>query len=308
MSTSRVKVLKLLFNDHEKTCVGNAKSTRPVNPFNIEGEFYCVNPLASVDVGHNQKPHYSYMKPRRADINVSQFRNFVFEIDELPLEQQIKVIEECDINFTAIVYSGGKSYHCLICLEEGLGGNHTQNGIDNYKTIWMRIAAKINATSVKLGFGDKVVDPSCVNPSRFTRYPEFHSEGRKKQIVMSVSDKRFSTDDFNDLLQTCPEIVPLGRSKAVERGEVGSMSEFWKVASQGLKNAVRYPVWAKASAGLYPEALKIVLWAIDETQVDKDTLVSLFEKSVFRQYEEVGYPSEKWYTAIDDAYRLKGVC
>lgn len=305
---ARNKVLELLFNENEKTCVGKAKSTSIVNPFLIEGEYYCVNPLSSVDVGHNQKPYYSYMKPRRADINVKEFRNFVFEIDELSLEQQEIIIREIDIEFSAVVYSGGKSFHCIICLENGLGGNYTQNGIDNYKHVWNRIAAKIDAKSVELGFGDRVVDPSCKNPSRFTRYPEYKSEGRERQEVKQCSLTRFTDDQFNALLLTCPEIQSVGQSKAIERGDVGSVSEFWKVASKGLKNAVRYPIWAKSSTGLYPEALKVVLWAIDETNIGKDLLVKIFEKTVFRQYKNVDYPQEKWYSAIDDAYRLKGVC
>ena len=256
---------------------------------------------------HKKKPHYSYMKPRRADVNVKHFRNFVFEIDELSLAEQLRVIEACGIDFSAIVYSGGKSYHCLICLDFSLGGEHTQNGISAYKTVWSRIAAKIDEASEGLGLAKKVVDPSCKNPSRFTRYPDFVAEGRKPQVVIRAGERRMSRDKFNSLLSTCPEVnVTFGRSKALYAGDVGSMDEFWAVASEGLKNSILYPTWAKASAGLYPEALRVVLWAIDETNVGRDLLVKIFEKRVFRQYERVAYPQEKWYNAIDDAYNLKG--
>ena len=303
---SRDKVLGLLFNEHEKTCVGESNSTKVVSPFKVTGPFYCVNPLASVDVGHNRKPHYSYMRPRRADINVKEFRNFVFEIDSLSLEDQLKVIENCGIDFSGIIYSGGKSYHCLICLDFSLGGEHTDNGIRQYKQIWSRIAAKIDQSANNLGLATPVVDPSCKNPSRFTRYPGYHADGRKPQKLISVSDARYDRDKFNELLASCPEIE-YKFSKAIKSGDVESVNQFWEIASQGLKNAIRYPVWASASAGLYPEALRVVLWAIDETNVDKDLLIKLFEKSVFRQYQHVAYPQEKWYTAIDDAYRLKGI-
>lgn len=303
---SRDKVLSLLFNDYEKTCVGESNSTKVVSPFKTSGPFYCVNPLASVDVGHNRKPHYSYMKPRRADINVKEFRNFVFEIDSLSLGDQLAVIEACGIDFSAIVYSGGKSYHCLVCLDFNLGGEHTDNGIRNYKQIWSRIAARIDKSANDLGLATPVVDPSCKNPSRFTRYPDFVSKDRKPQVVVKWAESRFSREQFDSMLSECPEVKNTF-CKAIKSGDVESVNQFWEVASQGLKNAIRYPVWASASAGLYPEALRVVLWAIDETNVDKDLLIKLFEKSVFRQYEHVAYPQEKWYTAIDDAYRLKGI-
>lgn len=303
---SRNKVLSLLFNIGEKTCVGGAKSTKVVDPFENEGEYYCVNPLTSIDLDYKKKPYYFYTKARRADINVSKFRNFVFEIDELSLSDQIKVIEGSEIDFSAIVYSGGKSYHCLICLEDELGGVHTQNGIDGYKYVWNRIAARINKTSEGLGLGGGVVDQSCKNPSRFTRYPEFQVEGRKKQEIFKFNEKRVSKSEFESLLVLCPEVAEVNRSKALKVADVESVEEFFKTCSVGLKNNIMYPAWANADAGLYPEMLKIVLWAIDETNVDKELLESIFSTTVFKQFERVGYPREKWYTAIEDGFRFKG--
>lgn len=300
------KVLNLLFNENERTCVGGAKATEIVSPFEIQGEYYAVNPHASVDLDYKKKSYYSYMKPRRSDVNVNQFRNFVFEIDSLSLEDQQKLISACDIDFSAIIYSGGKSYHCILCLEKSLGGVHTKNGIDHYKKIWSRVAAFIDSKAIEMGLSSvNVVDPSCKNPSRFTRYPEYHSEGRKRQDVLWAADARICGDEFNALLEKCPVLKAATSSKALSVGEVQSVNEFWKKASTGLKNAIRYPVWAHSDAGLYPEALKVVLWAIDETNLKKELLLKLFEKSVFRQYERVGYPEEKWYTAIDDGYRFK---
>lgn len=304
---SRDRVLALLFNQHERTCVGASKFTGSVNPFTTEGAFYCVNPLASVDLDYKKKPYYAYMKPRRADINVKEFRNFVFEIDELSLEDQLKVIEACGIDFSAIIYSGGKSYHCLVCLDFNLGGQHTDNGISAYNLLWARMAAKIDAASASLGLADRVVDSSCKNPSRFTRYPEYHDGGRKRQDVIKCRDVRMTREEFDILISQCPEVeANFGRKRALFAGEVSTMEEFWNKASEGLKNSILYPTWAKASAGLYPEALRIVLWAIDETNIDRDLLIKIFEKRVFRQYEKVAYPQEKWYNAIDDAYNLKG--
>lgn len=303
------KLLSILFDDVEKVCIGSAKESFNVkSPFQTSGEYYTINPLSAVDHDFKKKDYYAYNKPRRADINVESFRNFIFEIDSIPLSDQLTILKECGIVFTGLVYSGGKSVHALLSLEKCLGGTHTLNGVREYKRVWERIAGLIDKTAMELGFG-KVVDPSCKNPSRFTRYPEFKVEGRNKQDVLECEGKRLGEEEFNSLLLRCPELAcrEVSEARKVLSGgeEISSMVEFWKVASVGLKNSIKYPMWARDSAGLYPEALKIVLWAIDETGVEKELLLRVFEKTVFRQYAKVGYPQEKWTVAIDDAYNLK---
>ena len=303
----RNKLLSILFNQDDKVCIGSAKETKNItSPFECVGEYYTINPIGAVDYEHDKKDYYEYLSPRRADMNVESFRNFIFEIDSMPLDDQIRLLVEVDLPFAGLVYSGGKSVHALISLEQSIGGEHTLNGIREYKRVWERVAALIDKKAVELGLSSVgVVDQSCKNPSRFTRYPEYKVEGRKVQSILACEGHRLSVKEFNDLLLRCPELAQREVSNAVSAGDVQCMNDFWKVASTGLKNSIKYPMWARDCAGLYPEALKIVLWAIDETAVEKDLLIRIFEKTVFRQYEKVDYPQEKWYTAIEDGYRFK---
>ena len=36
---SRDKVLRLLFDEHERTCVGQSNATKVVSPFHVQGPF-----------------------------------------------------------------------------------------------------------------------------------------------------------------------------------------------------------------------------------------------------------------------------
>lgn len=90
--------------------------------------------------------------PRR-DLNVSVFRNILFEIDGRPLSEQADYFErELALPFTTKVFSGGKSLHYILSLAEPL------RSIDEYSRL-VKMLYSIADWS----------DPSNKNPSRFTR-------------------------------------------------------------------------------------------------------------------------------------------
>jgi len=118
------KLFSRLFNNRELVCSGDLYNSNInlLEEVQVIREFFCINPLTSVDLHYNkngtekQLAKRRYMKPRRADINVSQFRNFMFEMDNESLEAQGKILESCGIPWTSIIYSGGKSYHVILSL------------------------------------------------------------------------------------------------------------------------------------------------------------------------------------------------
>jgi hypothetical protein len=65
-------------------------------------------------------------------------------------------------------------------------------------------------------------------------------------------------------------------------------------------------LWA-ASEGLYPTILRLALWAIDSTGVQHNILVAAFEKHVAPNLLEAGYPLDKMYKPIKNAYEMKGL-
>lgn len=295
-----------LFDEGERVCSGNLFENKVTLVENLESkEFFCINPLTSVDVHYNkngtekQLAKRRYMKPRRADINVSSFRSFLFEMDSIPLINQLEILCNCGIPFSTIVYSGGKSYHAILSLETPLDGCHTENGIDAYKHIWKRLEAKIEKYANELGF-NKVVDPSSKNPSRFSRFPLYKADDREEQKLISVG-QRLSEDNFNSLLLTCPEVKIQERTEKVDV-EVQDEEEFWKMCPDQLALKIKHPMNV-AESGNYPELYKVCLWCQDTTGLSKELMIQLCERYLFPVYEKVGYPKSKWFNAINDAFR-----
>lgn len=90
----------------------------------------------------------------RADSNVSEFRNFLIEMDELSLEEQDALMAKLQVPYFTKVFSGKKSYHYIISLKVGIPT----------ELEWRAYAKAI----LKAIPG---ADPSTCNPSRFTRNP-----------------------------------------------------------------------------------------------------------------------------------------
>lgn len=146
--------LRLLFDDGQQTCFtpdphGTAVKAAP----GAADLFFSINALdASMDHGPVESYHDAY-KPRRADINVTCFRNFLLELDGMPMEQQIAHVTAL-VPVSSIVHSGGKSYHFIISLEDALPS------LMDYRNVARQLHALVPQA-----------DPACKNPSRLSRLP-----------------------------------------------------------------------------------------------------------------------------------------
>jgi hypothetical protein len=103
------------------------------------------------------------------DENVECYSSFIFEIDnedvELQKERAKRLFEDKIIN--RAVYSGSKSVHCRITVEDA------PNNKEEYKYIWK----KLN----EMYFENKA-DKACSNPARLTRMPNaIRSNGIKQE-------------------------------------------------------------------------------------------------------------------------------
>jgi len=102
----------------------------------------------------------------RADKNTDKFRNFLVEFDDLILDKQLLHVEEIGMPFTTCVFSGNKSFHFVISLQDPL-----QDRKEYDRLVRWLYAAVPDA------------DPSCKNPSRFTRLGGgTHKNGTKQDI------------------------------------------------------------------------------------------------------------------------------
>lgn len=130
--------LKLLFDKNQQTCFAatpydTAISIEPAP----DSLWFSINAM-----------HTS-----RADANVECFRNFLIEIDSVPLNIQIDLVRS-KMPVSSIVYSGGKSYHFLVSLQDALPN----------EAEYRRVARGLLEAVPE-------ADKSTKNPSRLSRLP-----------------------------------------------------------------------------------------------------------------------------------------
>ena len=94
----------------------------------------------------------------RTDDNCIQHTRFLFEMDNVPLQEQISYLRRNKEYITRCVFSGSKSLHMIIQFDD----DWESTCEDNYKEIWHIINQILFDTKC---------DSACSNPSRLTRRP-----------------------------------------------------------------------------------------------------------------------------------------
>lgn len=121
--------------------------------------------------------------------NVTKFRTMLFEIDEdsnkekVPLEIQVEIIKQSGLPYSTAVFSGGKSIHWLISVDEPFRNKNL------YRMHWLAIASILNQCAVNLGYKLKF-DSAVKNPSRYTRVPgSIRNDNKKLQKLITVKGR-----------------------------------------------------------------------------------------------------------------------
>jgi len=179
--------LDVLFNNVDLMCL----VTNPKNPtlFKLEKEKH-VNELAT-HICVNPMRHGS----TRQSGDVTVFRNFLIEFDEMPIEDQFRLMEGIGFPASLITHSGNKSLHFIISLE---------TPVDTYGE-YMTLSTWLQAVVEKyVGRPDK----QTRFPSAMTRFPNVLSiETGKSQKLIKVG-KRISQDDLFEWLEPYQDLLP----------------------------------------------------------------------------------------------------
>lgn len=108
----------------------------------------------------------------RSDAAVTNYRSILIEMDKMVLDLQHQYISEINMPYTTAVFSGKKSIHYIISLENELCDEQM------YRNLVKRVYKAV---------GDQYVDHSCKNPSRFSRFPDhIRSDTGKEQKLLFV--------------------------------------------------------------------------------------------------------------------------
>lgn len=152
---SMEKFLSLVFDPEDHTCYTQSPNGTEVGWQPLESDlFYCVNSLCpDKDLNPTQAWHRAD-RPRRADANVIKLRNFLIEIDSMPIEEQRPYMDSLKVPYSAVVFSGSKSLHFVLSLEQPVPT------YEQYMDISRRLHRLITHA-----------DHSSKNPSRLSRLP-----------------------------------------------------------------------------------------------------------------------------------------
>lgn len=173
---SQQDFLRTLFDQDDRICFANYPYETALSKFPKE---------------HKSSPYFSInaLQNARSDANVTKHRTFMLEFDTLPLDEQLKRLRNSDVPLSAIVYSGGKSYHAFIVLADPVSANE-------YANIAKRLHLALPG-----------VDPSTKNPSRLARLPNvIRPETELLQCLSKLNQSRLANQVLLNILPSLPEI------------------------------------------------------------------------------------------------------
>lgn len=187
---------------------------------------YSINPIhPTIDNAPElDNPKHATDIPRITIANVTSFRNFAIEFDEGTPKEQGDKLKASGMPYSAIVFSGSKSLHCPIALEEEV----SQEDYSAYFEAIRQVLLKYDLKN----------DPQCKNPNRLTRAPKqirIHKGEEKLQKLVTIKGRVKNSDlikwfkDNNINWQDYVWKVPT-ESKAYEGRGDASDEMRWKAA------------------------------------------------------------------------------
>ena len=289
-----------LFNEGDVVTAFSSTDKRPHSPrsfkvdqyIDLTHPYWCINPI----IGNRQAS------------NVVAYRNFLFECDTLPLEQQLVAWTEVakELPVRLLVYSGGKSYHAYISVSDELPFlPGTSDGIRKYSEAWKALAAEITRLQPELGAALDKTSDCC----RIGRVPYgIRTENRVKQVITMVG-KLISAEAILKLVGThikrhlfipSRDLVHLNNGATLEEQMNEScmkhLKAFWEHAD----------FWCKAE-GNYTTLFRYSLWTLEETGCGAQELMQYFDTYTRPVLLANGYPLDRVDRGLKHALAFKGL-
>lgn len=155
----------------------------------------------------------------RQDHNCTAYRNFLVEIDHGSLKGQLEYIQMLGMPYSAIVFSGNKSMHFLISLDEDLANEKEY-----------RLYAEWLLKAVTMA------DPNTKNPSRSIRIPGGRRGPEQLQRLVEFKGK-VTLAELSAWLMKHPEAMPKAREKRI-RSDKPSIDRLTPWTKKHLRDGV----------------------------------------------------------------------
>lgn len=201
------KLLNLMFRSGETICVSHNKFGYHSIPLDevLEKEYVTLVPTQESCEKRKIKFEDSFEKMNtsnlllaainpikgwREDVNCTAYRNFLIEVDYGALAQQLEYIKALKLPYSACVFSGNKSLHFIISLDQDIPS----------EAVWRHLAE----WTLKIA---TMADQQTKNPSRSIRIPGALREPGKKQMLVEYRGPT-SMADFTAWLKLHPDAKP----------------------------------------------------------------------------------------------------
>lgn len=202
MKESVKNFLHTFFNEGESICISPNKFGHYSVPMSMIGDNVTLT-QHFMDETREETPYeisldeitmcaINPIDGRRSDSNVTKFRSFMLELDDMPIVDQKKYILECGIPYSVCVYSGNKSLHYGIVLDEDLPN----------EDMWRTICEWILNILTK-------ADQQNKNPSRSIRFPDNLRKDSGRVQVLLENKGRVNLGNLLEWLGKYPNLNPL---------------------------------------------------------------------------------------------------
>ena len=275
------KLIDLMFRPDDTICLSNSQwayHSMPI-PYVLDGEVVLVSPSSKVpNKTVNTKDlvlmSINPIKGFRKDSGVYRHQNYLFEIDTGSLASQMAWTKKLGLPYSAAVFSGSKSLHFLLALEEELDAK-------TYLFLY----------EWALAIGN-FFDPACKNPSRCIRIPgAIRPETGKEQKLVEIGNK-VKLADFRSWLEKHPDSMP----KPKERKKTSSYKGFDKLSFWAVKQLKDGIDFTKGrNRAYFALACDIYRTGYSEDDAAEILLLNFNEESDFKEKELL--------TTISSAYK-----
>jgi len=215
----------------------------------------------------------------RQDKNVTKFRSFLIELDDGTLPEQKKYVEDMGMPYSICVFSGNKSLHYGIVLDEPLSNKNTWKDINQ----WI-----LNIMSKS--------DQQNKNPARNIRFPgnkRTNGKGLKQSLV--EMNGRVKKSDLIKWLNKHIDCKPVPIIRKIKNNTVPSLKNIPKYVKDMLEN------------GIYEERNSNwfnVACAFANIGYEEEDVINILENFFT---EEKDFTYREWKTTIKSAFkRVRG--
>ncbi len=211
----------------------------------------------------------------RRDENVTAFRNFLIEMDDLPLPEQLRYAEELGLPYSLCVFSGGKSLHFAVCLEDGLPSYEIYYFIANWI---LNIMAK--------------ADQKTKNPTRSIRFPGAIRNGKEQKLVKHAP--RITYGQLSAWLSKYEGLKPSGFFNG------GKAEKGTGVPAQNKEKLIPGWVWSKLSNGVENLSGRNNEWfkiasEFGKLGYEEEETIEILDSYFVSQYD---FKRREWITAV----------